>query len=81
VDDVTVTSPADDDEVARHADATGVLIIRVWHEDGGRPDGAFRARLVGSLDIEAESSDVAVAANIDDVLAHTRSWLEQFGEA
>jgi hypothetical protein len=73
-----VTSAADDDAMVRLGDATGVLIIRVWHEDGADDGAGLRARLVGSLDIETESSDVAVAANVDDVVAQTRKWLEQF---
>ncbi len=55
----------------------GVLIIRVWTE-GDDPEQGLRARLVGRHDVDGEDSPVAAAASIDEVVAETRRWLEQY---
>lgn len=58
------------------SERTGVLILRVWVEDG-RADG-FRARIVrtGSRDQVPPS---AVSA-VDDVLTAVRAWLDHILE-
>ena len=55
----------------------GVLIIRVWTE-GEDPHRELRARLVGRHDIDGEDAPVAVAASVDEVVAETRRWLEEY---
>jgi hypothetical protein len=64
------TRPRDPPEKA------GALIIRVWLEESGDP--RLRIRMVGRLDLEADDHVTAVAADIDEMLAHIRNWLERF---
>jgi hypothetical protein len=64
------------------ASRAGVLVIRVWAE-GDDPATALRARLVGRHDVAGEDpgqldDPVGTAASIDEVVAQTRRWLEQF---
>ena len=64
------TGPRDPPERA------GALIIRVWLEEFG--DSRLRIRMVGRLDLEADDYVTAVAADIDEMLARIRDWLERF---
>ena len=54
----------------------GALIIRVWLEESGDPK--LRIRMVGRLDLDADEQVTAVAADIDEMLAHIRDWLVRF---
>jgi hypothetical protein len=54
----------------------GALIVRVWLEESGDPK--LRIRMVGRLDLEADGHVTAAAADIDEMLAHIRGWLERF---
>jgi hypothetical protein len=54
----------------------GALILRVWLEESGDPK--LRIRMLGRLDLEADDQVTAVAADIDEMLAHIRDWLERF---
>ncbi|MEO3974820.1 hypothetical protein [Streptomyces sp. CAU 1734] len=56
---------------------TGVLILRVWVEDGG-PDG-FRARVLRSVD--GHRAPPLAAGGADDVIAAVRTWLNELLEA
>ncbi|MES4903543.1 MULTISPECIES: hypothetical protein [unclassified Streptomyces] len=58
------------------SDRTGVLILRVWVEDG-RPDG-FRARIVRPGGPH-RAPPTAVSA-VDDVLSAVQAWLDQLLE-
>ncbi|EXU65184.1 hypothetical protein Z951_26935 [Streptomyces sp. PRh5] len=58
------------------SERTGVLILRVWVEDG-RPDG-FRARIVPTGGGH-QTAPCAVSA-VDDVLTAVRAWLDQLLE-
>ncbi|MEU1802883.1 hypothetical protein [Streptomyces sp. NPDC019937] len=56
-----------------HSEQAGVLILRVWVEEG-RPDG-FRARIVRTGG-RHQAPPTAVSA-VDDVLIAVRAWLDQ----
>lgn len=58
-------------EVSR--DPTGVLVIRVWFEQGG-----LRARISRSLDIETGEQVVSVMGSAEDVQATVADWLRRF---
>ncbi|MFI0820890.1 hypothetical protein ACH4TX_32820 [Streptomyces sp. NPDC021098] len=60
-----------------HSEQAGVLILRVWVEEG-RPDG-FRARIVRTGGGRHQAPPTAVSA-VDDVLAAVRAWLDQLLE-
>jgi len=66
------TSPRDPPERA------GALIVRVWLEESGDPK--LRIRMVGQLDLAADDRVTAVTADIDEMLAHIRDWLERFAD-
>ena len=55
-------------------DRAGVLILRVWLEDGG----ALRVRIVGRPDLAADDLDTAAASTTEETLAYVRAWLERF---
>lgn len=59
-----------------HSEQAGVLILRVWVEEGS-PDG-FRARIVRTGG-RHQAPPTAVSA-VDDVLASVRAWLHQLLE-
>ncbi|MET7762864.1 hypothetical protein [Streptomyces sp. NPDC005336] len=58
------------------SERTGVLILRVWVEDG-RPDG-FRARILRTGG-RHQAPPTAVSA-VDDVLTAVHAWLDQLLE-
>jgi hypothetical protein len=64
------TRPRDPPEKA------GALIVRAWLEESGDPK--LRIRMVGRLDLEADDQVTAVTADIDEMLAYIRDWLERF---
>lgn len=66
------TGPRDPPEKA------GALIVRVWLEESGDP--RLRIRMVGRLDLEEDDQVTAVAADIDEMLGHIRTWLERFAD-
>lgn len=54
----------------------GALIVRVWLEESGDP--RLRIRMVGRFDLEVEDAVTAVTADIDEMLAYIRDWVERF---
>jgi hypothetical protein len=56
----------------------GALIVRVWLEESGDPK--LRIRMVGQLDLAADDRVTAVTADIDEMLAYIRDWLERFAD-
>ena len=54
------------------AGPTAELVIHAWLE--GEP-AAFRARLTGTFDTEAQERIVAVSSDPEEVVAAVRSWL------
>jgi hypothetical protein len=56
----------------------GALIVRVWLEESADPK--LRIRMVGRLDLERDDQVTAAAADIDEMLAYIREWLERFAE-
>ncbi len=60
---------------ARPSTPSAVLITRVWWEAGA--DQPSRARLV-AVDVDGRTAEVGRAANLDEVLAATRDWIEKF---
>ncbi|MDT9685252.1 hypothetical protein RND61_24780 [Streptomyces sp. TRM76323] len=55
---------------------SGVLVLRVWWEDGS-PDG-FRARIIRIVDGERERP--TAASETADVLLAVRAWLDELLE-
>ena len=60
-----------------HSEQAGVLILRVWVEEG-RPDG-FRARIVRTGG--RHQAPPTAVSGVDDVLASVRAWLDQLLES
>jgi hypothetical protein len=58
---------------------TGVLVLRVWLEDGEQ-DG-LRARITETLDISAPDEIERAAAGEDEILRAVRVWLRSFLDA
>lgn len=56
---------------------SGVLIVRVWVEDGGGPDG-LRARILQTVD--GEERHPSAACRPADVLLAVRAWLDELLE-
>jgi hypothetical protein len=56
---------------------TGVLLIRVWLEDGWRKP-QLRIRIVSRHDLAEEADSTGSAATIEAALAYVRDWLERF---
>jgi hypothetical protein len=53
----------------------GVLVIRVWEEEGS----GLRARLTRTMDVEASDSTAEVTAGTKEaILDAVRSWLDDF---
>ena len=52
--------------------------MRVWLEESADPK--LRIRMVGRLDLEGDDQVTAAAADIDEMLAYIREWLERFAE-
>lgn len=58
-------------------DRTGVLVIRLWLEDGfdERP---LRARITHTLDVSASRSVETAASSEDEILTAVQGWLRAF---
>jgi hypothetical protein len=54
-------------------EASGVLIVRVWVEDG--PEG-LRARITQTRDVTGAVRSESVAISVDQVMAAVHDWLE-----
>jgi hypothetical protein len=52
-----------------------VLVVRLWAEPSA-PEG-FLARVTGSVALDADVEQLAVAASEDEVLAAVRAWLAE----
>jgi hypothetical protein len=70
------TGPRDPPENRDSPEKAGVFIVRVWLEESADPK--LRIRMVGRLDLEVDDQVTAAAADIDEMLAHIRSWFERF---
>ena len=57
--------------------AAAMLVIRVWNEPGTSEPG-LRARLTSRRRIDDEECELAVAADVETVVAQVRSWLVNF---
>jgi hypothetical protein len=64
-------------EAGESGPPTGALVIRVWQE--GVP-GAWRlrARLTGRMRVNRDESRSMASSDVDDIVAKTRAWLEEF---
>lgn len=63
------------DYVQASRQRVGVLVIRVWEEEGS----GLRARLTRTMDVEASDSTAEVTAGTKEaILDAVRSWLDDF---
>jgi hypothetical protein len=58
------------------AKRTGVLVVRVWIEDG-----SLRARLTGAPDLASEEQSSTAAGSVDEIVETVRRWVEVFAAA
>ena len=56
---------------------TGVLVIRVWLEEGLEQD-SLRARITQTLDISSANTTETAAASEREIVAVVESWLREF---
>ena len=56
---------------------SGVLVVRVWHEDASAED-RFRARILYTADPDDAEQAADVVGSAAEVLALVSSWLESF---
>jgi hypothetical protein len=57
---------------------TGVLVVRIWIEAPFRPGESLRARITSREDVDADDTDTAAAASVDQVVEIVRDWLDRF---
>lgn len=54
--------------------AVGVLVLRLWRDEGGH----LRARITARLDVEDSEEFVSTAASPDEILEIVRAWIDDF---
>jgi hypothetical protein len=54
---------------------TGVLVLRIWIEDG---DGVVKARITSTTGLDSTPPSTAVAGSLDDIRALVAAFLEAF---
>lgn len=59
-----------------YPDHTAVLVIRAWKE-GEAPEG-LRARITSTLDTAAAEDAVSAAADVEEICAAVRAWVDAF---
>jgi hypothetical protein len=62
--------------MARQQGCTGLMIIRVWIDNG--PAAEIRARITRSVDLQARGTSVAYARSVEDIAAAVHTWLDAF---
>jgi len=60
---------------AERGDRVGVLVVRVWSEEGV-PE--WRARITRTTDVHSGKLTMATLASVDDVCQMVRDWLGEF---
>ena len=60
-------------------DRTGILVIRVWMEQG--PPGRLQARLTQAADLGEPATALATAADVPGVCAAVEDWLVRFRDS
>ena len=58
-------------------ESTGVLVIRVWLEEGLEQD-SLRARITQTLDVSSANTTETAAASEREIVAVVESWLREF---
>ncbi|HWH35038.1 MAG TPA: hypothetical protein VNT56_06910 [Acidimicrobiales bacterium] len=53
----------------------GVLVVRVWHEDGSTH---FRARIVSRLDVDVDQQVVRHVGRPAEVSGIVQAWVDEF---
>ena len=56
----------------------GVMIVRIWVEDGH--EQSLRARLTESSDLSSPEQTTRAASSVDEVVQIVRRWAEQFAD-
>ena len=62
--------------VTRRPHRSGVLVVRIWCEDGERE--LLRARIMQTNDVTRPDTTSMVAGTVDDICAVVREWAEEF---
>jgi hypothetical protein len=62
--------------VTRRPHRSGVLVLRIWREDG-EPE-LLRARIMQTNDVARPGTTSMVAGTVDDICAVVREWAEEF---
>ena len=57
-------------------DGTAVLVIRAWRE--GAAAQGLRARITSTLDTGSAEEVVSTAADVEEICASVRAWLDAF---
>ena len=58
-------------------ESTGVLVIRVWLEEGLEQD-SLRARITQTLDISSANTTETAASSEREIVAAVEKWLREF---
>jgi hypothetical protein len=59
---------------ATASERTGVIVVRVWVENGDD----LRARITSSLDVSSDEQTVTAAGGVEEAVQLVRDWLERF---
>jgi hypothetical protein len=70
-----VTTGADDRHMTDGSSPTGVLVLRVWTEDG---DSNLKARITTTINIEAPEMHCRAVAGAGPIIAAINSFLEDY---
>jgi hypothetical protein len=64
--------------MAAAAARAGVMIVRIWLEEGD--ESGLRARLTESSDLASAEQTTHAASTVDEVVELVRDWLERFSQ-
>lgn len=64
--------------MAADAERAGVMIVRIWIEQGH--ENALRARLTESGDLASREQTTHSASSVDEIVQLVRDWAERFAE-
>jgi hypothetical protein len=62
----------------REGSSTGLLVVRIWLEDG--PESGLRARITRLLDVDSRDETVRVVSGVLEIRREVDGWLSAFLE-